>query len=71
SPALKDLIHSSGIDLEELPLWQHRGILIRQKKDPAPFERKPSGIYELEADLKPSLFKSREGRLYILNILGR
>lgn len=71
SPALEDLIHSSGIDLDELPLWQHRGILITQRTGSAPFERKPSDICELAVDLKPSLFKSREGQLYLHNILGQ
>jgi tRNA(His) 5'-end guanylyltransferase len=71
SPALRDLINSSCIDLEELPLWQHRGILIRQKRGSTPFEREPSDIYELTVDLKPSLFKSREGKLYLLNVLSR
>ena len=71
SPALKDLIHSAGIDLEELPLWQHRGILIKQKRESAPFEKEPSDICDLAVDLKPSLFKSKEGKLYLLNVSGR
>ena len=71
STALKDLIHSSGIDLNEMPLWQHRGILIRRERGSASSDRKPSDVCDLSVDLKPSLFKSREGRLYLLNVLGR
>lgn len=71
SSALKDLIHSAGIDLEELPLWQHRGILIRQKRESAPLKKESSDIYDLAVDLKPSLFKSKEGKLYFLTVLGR
>ncbi len=71
SPALEELIHSSCIDIEELPLWQHRGIFIRQKRGSAPSESKPSNICELAVDLEPSLFKSQEGKLYLLNVLDR
>jgi tRNA(His) 5'-end guanylyltransferase len=71
SPALKDLILSAGISLDTLPLWQHRGIIIRLERRSISFEKKLSDRYGFIVDFKPASFKSREGKLYLLDLLGR
>ncbi len=70
SSDLREIIHDHGIKLDDSPLWQHRGILVRSKERSVPFGEDHPCMSALDVGLETTLFKTRKGERYLCEIMG-